>query len=77
MSNMFEHNQQLGEVKATIKQGRSIDPVSYHLNIPREVPYQHHISNPNCHHPDHNHPDLLHPFFSDWLERPGNIYFYR
>ena len=35
---MFEKNQQLGEVKATIKQDRSIEPVNYHLNLPPEHP---------------------------------------
>ena len=32
--NLFEQNQQIGEVNATIKHARSIHPVSYHLNLP-------------------------------------------
>ena len=34
LQTMFENNQKLGEVKATIKQHRSINPVHYHFNIP-------------------------------------------
>ena len=56
--NLFDNNQQLGEVKATIKQGRSIDPVSYHLNLPAENPHQHPIDHPDHHHMDH--PDHQH-----------------
>jgi hypothetical protein len=56
-------------VKATIKQGCSIDPVSYHLNLPAEIPHQNPIYHPDHHHMDHpdhqqikhhhiDHPDL-------------------
>ena len=38
LESMFETNQQLGEVKATIKQGRSVDLVNYHLNLPPDPP---------------------------------------
>jgi hypothetical protein len=64
MSNMFEQKQQLGEGKATIKQDRSINPVSYHFSLPSEEPYQHYMNHPDhdSHHeyPDHHHPDHHH-----------------
>ena len=67
---LFDHNQQLGEVKATIKQSRSIDPVSYHLNLPAETPHQHPNDHPDHHqiyHPDyhHIHHDHYHIDFPD------------
>ena len=39
---MFEKNQHLGEVKATIKPDKSVEPVNYHLNLPPESPYHEH-----------------------------------
>ena len=36
---MFEKNQQLGEVNATVKQGTLTDPVNFHLKLPPVLPY--------------------------------------
>ena len=50
---VIEKNQELGEVKATIKKSRSIDPIKYQFHLP--PPDLHH--GPHHHHP----PELLEP----------------
>ena len=46
------NNQELGEVKATVKNSRSIDPINYQFFLP--PPHLHH--DPDHHHPLHPHP---------------------
>jgi len=51
LQTMIENNQHLREVKDTIKQDKSIDPLNYHLNHLLHHPEHDHL----LHHPEHDH----------------------
>ena len=53
MNNVITNNQHLGNLKATIKQPRSIDPVNYNLNIVHPPPHQHPLGGPVLAEPHH------------------------
>lgn len=76
VTNLLDENQKLGEVKATIKPSRSVDPINYHFNIPKDKdPYEHgHPHFDHVHdfqHPEHTHDKHFYPSTVSTHELPA------